>query len=291
MRSDLERKEEVLQHIIAHVEKNQKEVRLDPQRCTEESLKKYATFSHPEDIDALIVVGGDGTILRSIREYGTWNKPMIAVNRGTIGFLADITLKDIEHNLSLLLSGNAKEDVRPLLDVAVEREGETLFSGHAMNEATISQGAIARLINVEMTIYGGTSALFNADGIIIATPTGSTAYSLAAGGPIVHPELSASIITPINPHSFNQKPIVIPREYPIDIRILTNPNRYNDVQVSLTLDGQTYVQVTPKDTIRIRPSKHAVRFIRKAEETFFQTLQEKMSWGKGMQERRDDSIE
>jgi NAD+ kinase len=255
VRSDLDRKEDVVLHVIEQIRAIHKDIRLDPKRCTEEVYQNYPTFTRPEEIDALMIIGGDGTILRSIREYGTWNKPMIAVNRGTIGFLADVTLKDLGEHLSVLLSGKATEDVRQLLDISVYRNDEQIFAGHAMNEATISQGAIARLINVELSLQGKT-AIFNADGILVATPTGSTAYSLAAGGPIVHPELAASIITPINPHSFNQKPIVVPRNFPIDIRILTTPNRYNDVQISLTLDGQTYVQITAHDSFgsQRRPS-------------------------------------
>jgi NAD+ kinase len=236
-----------------------------------------------------MVIGGDGTILRSIREYAHWNVPLIAVNRGTIGFLADITLHDLPDILPSILSGDAGEsDTRQLLAVSVEREGQVIFEGHVLNEATISQGAIARLIDVQVTINHASPSTFNADGIIIATPTGSTAYSLAAGGPIVHPKLHATILTPINPHSFNQKPIVLPREYPIAIRILSKSNRYNDAQVSLTLDGQIYVALTEKETVHIFPSKKSVTFIRKSKETFFETLKTKLEWGKGMKERKDD---
>ncbi len=172
-----------------------------------------------------------------------------------------------------LLGTEGVVEERSLLMIGATREKEILF------EAVVSQGAISRLIDLETRVNGDPLTTFHADGVIIATPTGSTAYSLAAGGPIVHPELQATIITPINPHSFSQKPIVIPAKDTVEVTILTKQNKFSDVQVSLTLDGQTYVSLKGGDTVRAVVAKDTVRFLRRSEETFFGILRNKLKWG------------
>lgn len=232
-----------------------------------------------DSIDALVVIGGDGTIFRSVRELHGRNVPIIGVNRGVVGFLAEVDIDDVEKAFPMLLSPNALRDQRSLLHVTVERKREIIFRGRALNEAVIAQGAIARLLDLKTTVQGEALATYRSDGLIIATPTGSTAYSLSAGGPVVHPQLAALILTPLNPHSFSQKPIVLPGHSTIAVDILPKETRYRDTAVSLTLDGQQYVSVEPTDVLRFCIAPEVVTFLRRTEDTFIATLRKKLKWG------------
>lgn len=233
----------------------------------------------------MIVIGGDGTILRTVRELPSLKIPMVSINKGRVGFLTSMTTEEAGTLLPAMLSGeDGVIEQRSLIDVTVLRKESVVFVGRALNEAVVSQGAIARLIDVETKINGKALTTFHVDGVIIATPTGSTAYSLAAGGPIVHPELPAIILTPINPHSFSQKPIVLPANALIDIGIVPKRKQLNDIQVSLTLDGQTYITLESHDIVRVASSRDVVRFLHRRNGTFFETLRKKLKWG----ERREE---
>ncbi len=140
------------------------------------------------------------------------------------------------------------------------------------------------MIDLQTTVNGESLTTFHADGVIVATPTGSTAYSLAAGGPIVHPQMRATIVTPINPHSFTQKPIVLPAEQCIEVKILKKKNKFADIQISMTLDGQTYVSLEGNDKVSACISPHTIKFLRRKEDTFFETLRGKLKWGEGLDE-------
>jgi NAD+ kinase len=260
---------------------------LDGKRCKIPAFKKQAKFLSCHDLDLLIVLGGDGTILRTIREMDNHHIPILSINRGTIGFLAEMSLHEAEKMIPKFLIGRGQIDERSLLKITAKRGKLILWHGLVLNEAVANQGAISRLIDLKTTVNGDPLATFHADGLIIATPTGSTAYSLAAGGPIVHPQLKATILTPINPHSFNQKPIVLPAEDEIEIRILTKLNKYSDVFVSLTLDGQTYVTLKRDDTVHAVAAKETVKFLRRSEETYFSTLRNKLKWGGRIEEEND----
>ena len=155
-------------------------------------------------------------------------------------------------------------------------------SGFALNEAVIAQGTIARLVDLQTTVNDEPLTTFHADGLIIATPTGSTAYNLSAGGPIVHPTLDAMILTPINPHSFSQKPVVIRSDGQVQITIQTTKKKYDDTEVVLTLDGQVYIGLEGGDIITITQDKRSVKFVRRAQDTFFGTLREKLKWGESV---------
>jgi NAD+ kinase len=159
------------------------------------------------------------------------------------------------------------------------RGDEELLSGFALNEAVIAQGTIARLVDLKTTVNDEPLTTFHADGLIIATPTGSTAYNLSSGGPIVHPTLDAMILTPISPHSFTQKPVVIRSDARVEIKVLTKLSKYKDTDVVLTLDGQIYVRVQEDDRITVTEDKRTVKFLRRERDTFFGTLREKLKWG------------
>lgn len=282
-RSDIADREAVLKQIVGIVEEAGAKALLDPKRCMVPSLKKSATFKSCRDIDLLLVLGGDGTILRSIREIDDFRVPILSVNRGTVGFLSELTLPEAPQMIPYFLRGKGTVEERSLLEVVATRGKKKLWSGKVLNEAVISQGAISRLIDLKTSVNGDPLATFHADGVIIATPTGSTAYSLAAGGPIVHPQLKATILTPINPHSFTQKPLVLPAENEVEVTILTKPNKFGDVQVSLTLDGQTYVTLQRGDTVHAVLSEETAKFLRLSDETYFGTLRSKLKWGEGIE--------
>ena len=166
-----------------------------------------------------------------------------------------------------------------MLSVRVQRRRENILESIALNEIAVSQGAIARLLDLRTSVGNESLAVFHADGLIIATPTGSTAYSLAAGGPVVHPRLRAMILTPINPHSFTQKPLVIPGESVVTTEVVATGTTDERANVSLTLDGQTYVALHLHDVVTVTTHADTVKFIRRNEDTFYRTLRAKLKWG------------
>ncbi len=259
-------------------------VKIDGKRSKRLDAGKTPVYKHHSELDLLIVLGGDGTILRTVRELEDYSVPILSINKGTVGFLAELSLSETEQMLPMFLQGKGTVEERSLLEITATRGRKKIWQGKVLNEAVVSQGAISRLIDLKTSVNGDPLATFHADGVIIATPTGSTAYSLAAGGPIVHPELKATILTPINPHSFSQKPIVLPGSDNIEVMIFTKQNKFEDVQVSLTLDGQTYVTLQRNDTVHAVISKKSVKFLRRNDESFFSTLRSKLKWGERIEE-------
>lgn len=285
VKSTLDAKDKALDRILQILREEGAEVFLDLERMQGlHSVQGFSALREGVPIDLLVIIGGDGTILRAVRELRDFRIPILSVNRGAVGFLAETRLEEADALVRQLLRGEGVMEERTLLHVEVIRAGARTFHGFVLNEAVIAQGAIARLMDLRTSINGEPLATFHADGLIIATPTGSTAYSLAAGGPIVHPRLHATILTPLNPHSFSQKPIVVPGASRIDVQVLTQENKFMDHQVSLTLDGQTYVSLQRSDVVRVSMKGETVRFLRRHEDTFFSTLREKLQWGGGLEE-------
>lgn len=244
-----------------------------------ECVKGLPAIADASVLDAMLVVGGDGTILRAVRELQDFSTPIVSVNRGQLGFLAEISIDEAEVLLPKLLSGEGIIEERTCLSVDVLRDGKSIFQSFALNEAVISQGSIARLLDLRTDINGEGLAVFHADGVIVATPTGSTAYSLAAGGPVVHPGLNALILTPINPHSLTQKPVVIPGKSVVGVDVLQSDGQFGETHVSLTLDGQVYFELMKNDRVVVTTHGEKVKFIRRREDTFFHTLRTKLRWG------------
>ncbi len=281
VKSELSGKDELLNRILTILRAQEVKVQIDTKRMKGVSCVKgeAAMKGKKPAIDLLIVIGGDGTIFRAIRELGDCLVPILGINRGAIGFLSEVDVDELEEVLPQLLRGHGTvEDRYPLL-VEVMRGKKVLFRGRALNEAVIAQGAIARLLNLQTTVRGEPLTTYRADGLIIATPTGSTAYSLSAGGPIVHPRLGALILTPINPHSFSQKPIVLPRGDSIEVEVRQKENKFIDTEVSLTLDGQVYHPLKRLDRVVVRTDTAPVQFLRRKQDTFFSTLRSKLHWG------------
>ncbi|PIR51902.1 NAD(+) kinase [Candidatus Peregrinibacteria bacterium CG10_big_fil_rev_8_21_14_0_10_49_16] len=285
VKSDFDKKDAVIQDVLGVLCPLGIEVRVDAERMEGLSCaKEYAALRTNERIDLLLVIGGDGTILRAVRELTDFTVPIVSIDRGSVGFLTEIHSDDVKQALPALLNGEGALDERALLHVTVHRGKEVLFNGHVLNDAVISQGAIARLVDLSTTVEGEHLTTFHADGIIISTPTGSTAYSLAAGGPIVHPQLTATILTPLNPHSFSQKPLVIPGKQKVVVEVLPRPNRFMDIQLSLTLDGQTYLALENEDRVMTWMNGTTVKFLRHKKDMFFATLRSKLKWGERLED-------
>ena len=238
-------------------------------------LKSYKEFKRQSsEVDLLFVLGGDGTILSVIRSLKKIDTNICGINTGNLGFMSEIPTEKMDEAVSRILDGEFTVDKRMMLEVEVMRAKKIIKKFHALNEAVISQGSLARLINLPTTINGKKLTTYFADGLIVATPTGSTAYSLSAGGPIIYPSVQTFIITPICPHSFTQKPIIIPDDKEIGITVEGDHD-----QINLTIDGQDSEPLKCKDVIRIKRDGEA-HFVRLPGESFFSTLREKLDWGK-----------
>ena len=280
VKSTFDCKDEVVERVIAVLRTAGCSIYVDRKRMKDiECAAEFKELKSTSEIDALLVIGGDGTILRSVRELEDFSVPILSVNRGAVGFLAETNIDEVEEWIPVFLDGGGVVEERSMLSVEVLRAGKSEFKGFCLNEAVIAQGSIARLLDLKTTVEGEALTTFHADGLIISTPTGSTAYSLAAGGPVVHPRLSAMILTPINPHSFTQKPIVIPAAQVVEAEVVKKENAFVDSDVSLTLDGQVYHPLQRYDIVRVTLHPHTVKFIRRAQDTFFATLRKKLHWG------------
>jgi len=229
-----------------------------------------------EVTDLIVVLGGDGTYLSVARMMKKRSVPVMGINMGTLGFLTEIKRSEGAEALRALLHGKKPTiSKRALLEVTLKRKGRTIFQGPVVNDVVISKGAIARIIGIQISINGRLSNQIRADGIIVSTPTGSTAYSLAAGGPIIEPTLPALVIAPICPHSLTQRPMVISDEHHIELCLSQRPGH-----VTLTLDGQDAVDMTEGDVVSIRKFKrHALQVVASPTRDYYALLREKLKFG------------
>ena len=226
----------------------------------------------PDLADVIVVFGGDGTILSVARLIRDRKAPILGVNLGSLGFLTEITLDELYPSLEQLLAGRHKIDRRCMLKTEVHRINGEVDAFHALNDAVINKGALARITRMKTFINEDFIADFLADGMIVATPTGSTAYSLSAGGPIVLPSLDAIIMTPICPHTLTNRPLVIPAESKIRVVLQSGED------IMLTVDGQTGVPLQEGDEIHCTRSAYQVELVRPSDKSFFDVLREKLKW-------------
>ncbi len=219
-----------------------------------------------------IALGGDGTLLHAARQLRTQGTPLLGVNLGTLGFLTELAPEEMAAGLAQVLQGEAREDRRSVL--AAEVRGATVKRLEALNDFVISKGPLARVIDFELMIEGENVAHYRADGLIVATPTGSTAYSLSAGGPLVQPELAAWAITPICPHALNNRPLLVRDTARIEIHMLAVGE-----QTYLTMDGQPGCPLAAGDRIIFQKSPHDVRLVRRPGYSYYDLLRRKLKWG------------
>jgi NAD+ kinase len=228
----------------------------------------------PSTTDMLIVLGGDGTLLAAARLMSVRNIPILPVNLGALGFLTSVTLDDLYPVLDLAIRGEARYSERVMLESRVMREGRTFHHARALNDAVLNKAALARIVDLQLHVDGEFVSNYKADGLIISTPTGSTAYSLAAGGPIVYPIVSAFIITPICPHTLTNRPLVIRDTARIDVEF-----QGGDAPIYLTLDGQVGVELAPGDRVALSALPERLRLVRPQQKSYFSVLRDKLKWG------------
>ncbi len=238
---------------------------------TESSYKKSEI---PYVSDVIVVIGGDGTFLSVARlVYGN-DVPILGVNLGRLGFLTEVTLDEMHEMMEKVLSGDYAVDERFMLEAIIYRHGEMMAKYRVLNDVVINKGTLARIIELETRVDGRFLTTYRADGLIISTPTGSTAYSLAAGGPIMYPTIPAFILNPICPFTLSQRPIVIPDTSEIEV-VLNTENE----DVFVTLDGQVGFALKVKDLVKVRKAPKTIKIIKNPNRDFFEVLRTKLKWG------------
>jgi NAD+ kinase len=225
-------------------------------------------------VDLLVVLGGDGTLLSAARHMEKEDIPILGVNLGGLGFLTEITLEELYPVLERILEGKVEIEKRMKLHAAVFRQAEKVGEYAVLNDAVISKSVLARIIHLRSSVNGAYVTTYRGDGVIISTPTGSTAYSMAAGGPIVYPTMDSVLITPICPHTLTNRPLLIPDEATVEFTLETEES-----DVRLTLDGQVGCNLLPFDRVVIHKAGKSVSFIKSPFKDYFQILRTKLKWG------------
>jgi len=222
----------------------------------------------------LLVLGGDGTMLAAARLAAPRSIPILPINMGSLGFLTSFTLDELYPALEQTLSGTFSISQRVMLQSELERGGAVIEKQCALNDAVIHKGALARMIQLELRIDSDFVCRYRADGLIVSSPTGSTAYSLSAGGPIVHPTVASFIVTPICPHMLSDRPVVVCDSCCIETKLTGDAE-----SVYLTLDGQRGIPMQPADILRVRRAETLLKLIQPPQKTYFEILRSKLKWG------------
>ncbi len=265
----------ILRELISWLEAHDYEPLLDTQSAAYLNRTGIERADLPKDKPNLVIVlGGDGTLLAAARAFAHSPAPILGVNLGSLGFLTEIPLADLYTALEAWCDNCASVEVRDMMHAELRRRGTVVRHWDALNDIVVSKGAIARMADFTVEIDQQFVATMRADGIIVSTPTGSTAYNLAANGPIVMPSVSALVVTPICPHLLTIRPIVVPGDATMTIRIEGVPN-----QTYLTVDGQEAIELELGDEVRCCRSQHSVRLLRPRRNGLFSVLRSKLSWG------------
>ncbi|MGI8470265.1 MAG: NAD(+)/NADH kinase [Pyrinomonadaceae bacterium] len=228
-----------------------------------------------ENADLIVVLGGDETMIPTARLTGSREVPVLGINYGSLGYLTDFRIEEMRDALTAILEGNYEIDRRVMLDVEHLRGEQILETGRILNDVVINRAVLAKIIEVEITLNDLYVNSFRADGMIVATPTGSTAYSLSAGGPIVYPSMNAVVLTPVCPFTLTNRPIVIPDAAEIKLKLKSKSEG-----VMLTLDGQVGYQMQPEDCVRIRKSATSFNLVQPPNRNYFDVLRNKLKWGR-----------
>jgi NAD+ kinase len=226
------------------------------------------------NVDLCVVVGGDGTLLAAARIMEDRQAPIVAINHGGLGFLTEVTLDELYPALERVLNGQFVIDERMMMRLAIRRGGTDLAVHHALNDVVINKGTMARIIEIEARVDGRYVTSFRSDGLILATPTGSTAYNLSAGGPIVFPSMNAIVMTPICSHTLTNRPIVLPADVRIELSL-----RSPQDEVYVTVDGQIGLKLEPDYHLALDKSDRSVRLIAPEGKDYFDVLRGKLKWG------------
>lgn len=235
--------------------------------------------------DLVIVVGGDGSLLSAARAVVEYDIPVIGINRGTLGFLTDISPANLEQSIALILSGDYIEERRFLLSAYIEKDAQSQFIGNALNDVVLYAGEVARMIEFELTIDGDFVYSQRSDGLIIATPTGSTAYALSGGGPIVHPSLEAIVLVPMFPHTLSSRPIVINSSAVLELSIVPGTGESHP---GVSCDGQVPVPLVPGAILKVHRNTLPMRLIHPSDYDYYHTLRSKLEWGTQLKNKFSD---
>ena len=226
-------------------------------------------------VDLIVVLGGDGTMIATSRVMGDYDVPVVGINYGTLGYLAEFRVEEMFQALESIFEGDYRIDTRVRLSVDLVQGEEILMHQRVLNDVVINKSALARIIELEAHMDGMLISSFRADGLIISTPTGSTAYNLSAGGPVIYPSMNALVITPICPFTLSDRPIVVPDNSLIELGLRTQKE-----EVVLTLDGQVGRPIHPEQRVAIRKSLTPFKIVQPKNRNYFEVLREKLRWGK-----------
>ena len=234
------------------------------------------------DVDGLgqhcdlgIVVGGDGTMLGIARQLAKYGTPLLGINQGRLGFVTDIPLDNYQQALQPILQGEYEQEARPLMHARVVRHGETVFEALAMNDVVVNRGSTSGMVELRVEVDGRFVSNQRADGLIVATPTGSTAYTLSVGGPLMHPSIPAWLMAPIAPHTLSNRPIVLSDQTEVMMEVVSGRD------ISANFDMQSLASLLHGDRIYVRRSEHSVRFLHPVGWNYFATLRKKLGWNEG----------
>ncbi|MDA8430670.1 MAG: NAD(+)/NADH kinase [Geobacteraceae bacterium] len=228
-----------------------------------------------DQAELVVVLGGDGTLISVARLFSSRDVPILGVNLGSLGFLTEITVEELYTRLEKCLEGNPRVSERMMLEVTLHREGQQIEKCNVLNDMVINKGALARIVDLETKVNRHFLTTYKADGLIVSTPTGSTGYSLSAGGPIIHPLMSCIVITPICPHTLTNRPIVVTDESIISITVASS----FDEKVYLTLDGQVGFELREGDSVEIRKALTTTALVMSRSREYFEILRTKLKWG------------
>lgn len=255
------------------------EIVIEANTATNTELTGYTTMDVAgigASCDLALVVGGDGTMLGIGRQLAQYKVPLIGINQGRLGFITDIRFEQYKTTLLPMLAGHYELDDRSLMHARVMRDGHCVFSALAMNDVVVNRGATSGMVELRVEVDGNFVSNQRADGLIIATPTGSTAYSLSAGGPLLHPSIPGWVMVPIAPHTLSNRPIVLSNTARIAIEIVAGRD------ASANFDMQSLASLMHGDRIEVTLSEHRVRFLHPKGWTYFDTLRQKMHWNEGV---------
>ncbi len=251
------------------------DVTLEADTALNTGITDYATAPAPElgrHCDLAVVVGGDGTMLGIARELARHNVPLVGINQGRLGFITDVPVGQFREALAAMVAGDYEEEHRAMIEGGVWRDGACIHTEPALNEVVVNRGATAGMVEVRVTVGDELMAHLRADGLIVATPTGSTAYALSAGGPIVHPALGGWVMVPIASHTLSNRPIVLPDHGEIGIEIVAGRD------ASVNFDMHRLASLLHGDHVRVRRSAHKVRFLHPRGWSYYGTLRRKLRW-------------
>lgn len=269
----------VLLEIAHFLDRRGLEVFLDQDTAMATGLTEYPSLDQSQmdaRCDLAVVVGGDGTMLATARRFAVAGVPLIGINQGRLGFITDISVNDFAPTLGPMIDGDHVEEFRSMLEGSVWRDGEPIFEGFAFNDVVVSRGGTASMVELKIDIGGDFVANFRADGLILASPTGSTAYALSAGGPILHPGIAGWVLVPIAPHDLSNRPIVLPDSVETRIEIVAGR------EISVNFDMQSLASLLRGDQVVVRRSPHQVRFLHPLGWSYYATLRRKLHWNSGV---------